>query len=244
MLNPDSQYHAIHQKLHALANEAIASHSQRFFKTGPGQYGEGDQFLGLRVPQIRQLEKKFKDLNLSDTEQLIQSPWHEIRLFALIHLGNTYQRSKKNPELQEEIFQLYLNSTQYINNWDLVDCSAHKIVGPHLQDEPHAQTLLKLADSPVMWERRIAMVACWYYNTKSHQYHITYQLAERLVNDPEDLMHKAVGWMLREMGKKDLELLFEFLNEHAATMPRTALRYSLEKVSPAEKHHYMTLTNL
>jgi len=224
-----------------LQDKERAQLSQRFFKTAPGEYGEGDLFLGIRVPVLRKLAKEFQTLPLDDALILLKSKWHEVRLFALFLMTNLYQKSKSNPSLQKEIYHEYLNHSQYINNWDLVDSSAHKIVGPYLENHPNALIILKnLALSEMLWERRIAMVSCWHFN-KGPKYTRTMELAEILLHDHEDLMHKAVGWMLREMGKKQPEALIEFLDEFATQMPRTMLRYSIEKLEESKRQYYLKL---
>lgn len=231
----------IFDKLNKQADPKRANQAKRFFKTGIGQYAEDDKFLGISVPQIRLMESAYPQLSPQDTLPLLHSEWHEIRLFSLIHLANLYRRSRHDLDRQEEIYTLYSQNTKYINNWDLVDCSSHLIVGPHLQHEENHLTLKQFARSTSLWERRIAMVACWFYSRNIELHQITFDIAEILIYDRQDLIQKAVGWMLREMGKKNRVLLCQFLDQYAATMPRTALRYSLEKFNQNSKKYYMNL---
>lgn len=198
-----------------------------FFKTGPGDYAEHDQFLGVPVPQLRRIAKKYRTLALETITQLLQSPMNELRLLALMMLVERYQ--KGSLLIQEEIYQLYCSHMNHINNWNLVDASAHHIVGAYLFNRDK-QILLTLASSNILWERRIAMVSTGYF-IRHNEFGWTIKLAEQLMNDKHDLIHKAVGWMLREMGKRDLKPLIDFLNQYASQMPRTMLRYAIEKLS-------------
>lgn len=218
-----------------LSNPEIAEHSQRYFKTAKGEYGFGDKFLGIRVPVIRQAVKKFKTTSLSTAEQLLKSKFHEIRLFALLLL--VYQFSRADKDKQDKIYHLYLKNTKYINNWDLVDSSAHHIVGAYLENKDRS-ILMKLSKSKLIWDRRIAIIATAYFIQNSH-YKETLQISKILLNDKEDLIHKAIGWMLREIGKRDLDEEVKFLNRHYKNMPRTMLRYSIEKFSKAERNKYL-----
>ena len=215
----------IRKILRSLANPDIAEHSQRFFKTGEGEYGEGDKFLGIRVPVLRQQVKTFKDTILDDIQQLLASSFHEERLFALLLLVHKF--TKGNEEAKSAIYHLYLNNTQYINNWDLVDSSAYQIVGIFLEDKDR-QVLYQLVQSDSLWERRIAIMSTLHF-IRNHQFDDTLKLATQLINDPEDLIHKAVGWMLREIGKRDVTVEKVFLQSHYKKMPRTMLRYAIEK---------------
>jgi len=221
--------------LHSLANPEIAVHSQRFFKTGEGEYGHGDKFLGIRVPAIRQTVKQYKTASLSVAEKLLKSEYHEIRLFALLLLVARF--SKGSADQQEKIYRLYLRNSRYINNWDLVDSSAHYIVGAYL-DGKDKSVLDKMARSRSLWERRIAIMATFYF-IKNNQFTETLKLTKQLLGDQEDLIHKAVGWMLREIGKRDLAKEVAFLNRHYQTMPRTMLRYAVEKFNEAERQRYL-----
>jgi 3-methyladenine DNA glycosylase AlkD len=216
-------------------NPEIAAHSQRFFKTGPGEYGEGDKFLGIRVPILRRYAKQFRQLSLSETTRLLKSGYHEERLCALLILVTKYQRGD---ELErEKIFSLYLKNTQYINNWDLVDSSAHYIVGDHLYTADK-QILFDFANSPDLWQRRIAIMSTFYF-IRQQEFQVTLDLAEILLKDREDLIHKAVGWMLREIGNRDGKAERLFLKQHYREMPRTMLRYAIEKFPQPEREKYL-----
>jgi len=224
------------KKLHALGNEGIATHSRRFFKTGPGEYGEGDQFMGIRVPVVRKCAKEFRDISLEDTIILLKSPFHEARLLALLMLVARYGAAQSASE-QRLVYRTYLNHTRFINNWDLVDTSAPQIVGAYLFTR-NRRPLYRLAVSQSLWERRIAMLATFFFIRKE-EFDDTLAIARLLLNDPQDLMHKAVGWMLREVGKRDRKVAESFLLRHYQTMPRTMLRYAIEKFPPAERKAYL-----
>ena len=213
----------ITKQLKALGNKTAAEHAMRFFKTGPGQYGEGDLFLGIRVPVLRQLAKEHCDIALDDTVELLQSPLHEVRLLALFIMVSQYERGGN----ETDIYRAYLANTHRVNNWDLVDGSAADIVGAHLFKRTR-QPLYKLAKSKSLWERRIAIVATFYF-IRRNQFDDTLAIADLLINDKEDLMHKAVGWMLREVGKRDFKVEEEFLLPRYKQMPRTMLRYAIER---------------
>ncbi len=213
----------------------------RFFKTGPGKYGEGDQFLGVTVPNTRIVAKKYANLGLEDLEKLLMSVWHEERLLALIIMVNQFK--KADEKKQKQIYKFYLDHRARINNWDLVDTSARDVVGGYLYQHQELLPVLDiLAESDVLWDRRIAMIATFYFLMKGEP-DVTLRIAEKLLNDPEDLMHKAVGWMLREMGKRcDTQVLIEFLDQYAAQMPRTALRYAIEHFDSSTRQRYLRLT--
>lgn len=215
--------------LQKLANKERAEHSARYFKTGKGEYGEGDVFAGLTVPQVREVAKKYKDLPLKEVEELLHSKIHEYRLTALIIL--TYKK------LSKEIVDLYLRNTKYINNWDLVDLSSHEILGTWLLDKPR-DILYKLAKSKNIWERRISIISTFAFLRKKGL-DDSMKLAEMLLHDEHDLMQKAVGWALREVGKRDEKVLVDFLAKHYKTMPRTTLRYAIEKFSPDRRKKYL-----
>ncbi len=219
-----------------LGDNKIAEHSARFFKTGPGEYGEGDKFIGIRVPVIRELAKKHKSSSLKTVSLLLESEWHEIRLLALIMLSEQFK--KADDELQKVIFDFYLSRTRLVNNWDLVDSSAHHIVGGYLLDKDRS-ILYALAESKNLWERRIAMMATFTF-IRQNQFEDTLKLAEKLLHDKEDLIHKVCGWMLREMGKRNPTQLKTFLDQHVKDMPRTMLRYAIEKMTPEERQRYLT----
>lgn len=227
-------------ELIAAGNQSDAVFLQRFFKTGPGEYGEGDRFLGLRVPQTRSVVKKYQaDLSLQDFDMLLKNKWHEVRLAALIAMVNAY---KKSPN-QKALYDLYISHIgKGINNWDLVDVSCPSIVGAFLSDKDTAP-LYDLAQGG-LWQKRVAIISTFYFLRYQSNPIETYKLAETLVYEKHDLLQKAVGWSLREMGKLDSGLLHQFLDKYAATMPRTALRYALEKMTDSDKKHYMSLKNI
>lgn len=220
----------IQAELAELADPQTALVSQRFFKTGPGEYGAGDLFRGIRVPVLRSLVKKHQHTPLPEAEQLLRSPYHEDRLLALLLLVRLYARG--NEAAKAEIYQMYLDNTRFINNWDLVDSSAEQIVGA-FQWNKDRTPLYHLAQSSSLWERRIAMMATFHF-IKQGEFGETLKLAEVLLADREDLIHKAVGWMLREVGNRDLRVEEGFLQTHYRQMPRVMLRYAIEKF-PAEK---------
>jgi 3-methyladenine DNA glycosylase AlkD len=229
---------ALHADVAALATPERARSNAWFFKTGPGQYGEGDSFAGLTLPQIRALLRKYRGVSLEDATQLLHSALHEERLLAVLMLVDRYKRAARDPETRRRIYDLYLANTDYVNNWDLVDASAVHIVGPYLQDKPR-DVLFELARSASVWERRIAVLATFHY-IKQGDCSTALQIAESLLSDKHDLIHKAVGWMLREAGKRcGPARLTAFLDRHAATMPRTALRYALERFDPETRQRYM-----
>lgn len=225
--------------LRRMGDPKRAVHSQRFFKTGPGQYGEGDEFLGISVPDIRAYEKAHRPWSVGVLTLLLQQPYHEVRLLALIGMTELYKRTRSGAE-RVAILSAYLGHTAMVNNWDLVDTSAPGIVGEYVHAHPEEGNALldHLAASSSLWEQRIAMVANWRL-IRYGEYEPTLRLAEKLLFHPHDLMHKAVGWMLREMGNKREDLLLAFLDIHAAAMPRTALRYAIEKLSPAQRTYFM-----
>jgi 3-methyladenine DNA glycosylase AlkD len=218
-----------------LASREKARSLQRFFKTGPGEYGEGDVFLGITVPQIRKLVRKYKDLDSSELTSFLRSAYHEERLFALLGLVQRFQKGSEDE--QERIFQIYLKHIKWINNWDLVDLSACQIIGAYL-DERNKTLLSTLARSKNLWERRIAILATFHF-IRSGRYRETLRIAGLLLEDQEDLIHKAVGWMLREVGKRDQETEEEFLKKHYESMPRTMLRYAIERFSKSKRQAYL-----
>lgn len=219
----------------ALGDSKRAEVLRRFFKTGPGEYGEGDVFAGIRVPQIRKLAKECGGLSLEEAETLLQSPIHESRLLALLILIDSY--AKGDASLREKIYNFYLHNTRYINNWDLVDVSAEHIVGAHLRVQNKAP-LYALAVSNLLWERRISILATFHY-IKRGDFTETLHVAEMLLGDKEDLIHKAVGWMLREIGKRDSTAEKLFLNAHYKLMPRTMLRYAIERFPEDLRERYL-----
>jgi 3-methyladenine DNA glycosylase AlkD len=225
----------IQSKLKGLANKKNAEVAQRFFKTGPGEYGEGDIFLGIRVPVLRELAKEYQTITVKEAEHLLKSPIHEERLLALFILLRIY--SKAEEAIKKAIYELYLKNTKCINNWDLVDSSAEYIVGDFLLDKGK-NLLYQLARSKNLWERRISIMSTFCF-IKRRQYSETLKVAKALLNDKEDLIHKAVGWMLREVGKRNLPLEEEFLKEHYKEMPRTMLRYAIEKFPETKRQGYL-----
>lgn len=226
----------LQKKFHKLKSKERAQSNARFFKTGKGEYGEGDSFLGITVPQTRLIAKEGNALTLKDIKTLLKSPWHEERLLAAILLVNRY---KKAPETEKnEIYHLYLKNIKIgMNNWDLVDTSAPYIVGPHLEKSPR-HDLYRLARSKNLWEKRVSIVATQYFIRKN-DFHETLTLCEMFLKEKHDLMHKACGWMLREVGKKDVNTLRNFLKQYASVMPRTMLRYSIERMDTAERRMWM-----
>jgi 3-methyladenine DNA glycosylase AlkD len=232
--------HDVSAALQALANPEKAEFFPRFFKAGKGEYAEGDKFLGVSVPQQRLLVKRFQAIPLAEISKLLKGEWHEERLTGLLLLVSKYTRGDLSTK--QACYYMYLAHTAYINNWDLVDSSAEYIVGPWLQDRPEKLNVLqRLARSDSLWERRIAMLATFAY-IKQGQAHDAIEIAEILLHDKHDLIQKAVGWMLREMGKRvDRQVLLSFLDQHAADMPRTTLRYAIEHFDPEMRKHYMGL---
>lgn len=230
--------HDIHQEL--LKVVSVPETSQKmFFKTEIGTYGAHDKFLGVTVPNVRKIAKKFHNLNHAEIKQLINSEFNEARLLALIILTNQYANG--DIQAKEAAYQFYLENIAQVNNWNLVDASAHLIMGAQLINQD--KTILHdLAKSPNLWERRIAIVATWYF-IKNNVLEPTLEIAEHLLNDNQDLIHKAVGWMLREVGKKDEKILVGFLKQHGDNMPRTALRYAIEKFTKEQRKKYLTEFN-
>lgn len=245
-MTPKLTARAVQQAQQDMADPMRAASSLRFFKTGKGDYGEGDRFLGLTVPQQRAMAKAFAGLPLGETQKLLDSPWHEHRLTALLILVSQY--SKADSELRSDMHQAYLKALKEdrINNWDLVDSSAEILVGAHIASPSGAATpagrklLRQLAASDHLWSRRVAMIAT-FYGIKRGAFADAVVLAQTLAKDKHDLMHKAVGWMMREVGKRHLPTLIDFLDAQAATLPRTALRYALERLPEKQKRHYMGL---
>lgn len=225
----------LQQKIRSEANPAYAEHALRFFKTGPGQYGEGDRFLGIRVPVLRKISRQFKRISLTDTTALLKSEYHEERLVALLILVSKYAAGDQIT--QSRIVKIYLSHTQYINNWDLVDLSAHKIIGPYLENRDR-NILSKLAQSQSLWERRIAILSTFHF-IYQNDFLETLKISELLLTDTHDLIHKAVGWMLREVGKRDQEIEERFLQNHYRIMPRTMLRYAIEKFPEPLRQRYL-----
>jgi len=221
----------IKKELQSKANKEKAKIYQGFFKTKKGEYGEGDVFLGLTVPEQRGIAKKYSNIELSDLNILLKSKIHEERLTALLILVDKYKKDKEN------IFNFYLKNLNYVNNWDLVDLTSNRVVGDFLLNK-EKDVLYKLAKSDNLWERRVAIVSTFEF-IKNNQFEDTLKISEILLKDKHDLIHKAVGWMLREVGKKDLKKEEEFLNKHYKEMPRTMLRYAIEKFEENKRNFYM-----
>ena len=222
-------------KLNLLSDKKVAESLQRFFKTGKGEYGEGDNFIGLKVPLQRKLAREFKDLKLDEIKILLGAPVHEERLISLFILIDRYQKAES--KTKENIFNFYLRNRKGINNWDLVDISAPKIIGKHLL-EKNKYILFKFALSKNLWERRIAILSTQEF-IKNNVFAPTLQIAEILISDEHDLIQKAVGWMLREIGKKDLVTEEKFLRSYYKKMPRTMLRYAIEKFPETKRKKYL-----
>ena len=222
---------SLERDLEALADPEKAANLSWFFKTGKGQYGEGDRFLGIKVPEMRRTALRYRGLALSDIERLLKSRYHEIRLAALEILVAKYE--KESPKEQEEIARFYLDHTEGINNWDLVDASAPYILGDYLKSRSR-DLLDRLAVSPNLWERRIAIVSTLGL-IKKGEIEDTFRIAEKLLSDKHDLIHKAVGWALREAGKVSRPAMLQFLRQHYKAIPRTALRYAIEHLPPDQR---------
>lgn len=230
----------VENALSQYANSEDALFLQRFFKTGEGQYGEGDVFIGVRVPDTRRVCAKFYNLPLTEVKKLLASTVHEYRLAAVILLANAYKEG--NESERRDVYECYLRAVYdgHINNWDIVDISAEFIIGEHLRDKPK-RLLERLATSPDLWHRRVAVLSTFAY-IKSGDGSETIKLAKTLLHDPHDLIQKAVGWMLREVGKRcDEAILRTFLDAHAHEMPRTMLRYAIERLDSASRKKYMTM---
>ena len=234
-MNTSPSVAAIHRRAKSLGKPARAAVNQWYFKTGPGQYAEGDRFLGLDVPTLRSLAREYQSLSVRGATALLKSPWHEERLLALLILVRQYAAG--TPAERTVIHRLYLRRTKHINNWDLVDLSAAQIVGAHLGAGKRT-LLVRLAGSADLWERRIAMLATYHY-IKRGEFRDALRIAELLVNDAHDLIHKAVGWMLREIGKRDRAAEEAFLHVHAPHMPRTMLRYAIERFPETLRRRYL-----
>ncbi|HHE32927.1 MAG TPA: DNA alkylation repair protein [Chlorobaculum parvum] len=225
----------INTRLEALADSPTAEILQRFFKTGPGEYGEGDRFRGIRVPVLRKLCREFRYVEVEVISELLDSPWHEDRMLALFLLIERYRASGESA--REELYDFYCSRTDRINNWDLVDVSCPYIVGHHLQARDRS-LLYRFVELPSLWERRIAIVSTFHF-IRNDDFTDTLLLAERLLADPEELLHKATGWMLREVGKRDQPQLEAFLDKHATVMPHTMLRYSIERLPEGKRKGWL-----
>ncbi len=230
---------AIIHKILEVANPQKAQILSRFFKTNKGEYGEGDLFLGVTVPRIREIVKKHHtSATFNEIEELLANPYHEIRLCGLLILVQQFQNNKEEI-VRENIYKFYLTHTNRINNWDLVDLSAKEIIGEYLWDK-NRKPLYQLIESHSLWEQRIAIVATNAFIRKK-DLNDTFSLAEKVIYHPHDLIRKATGWMLREAGKQDSKKLLQFLDRYACTMPRVTLRYAIEKMSLEERKYYMSM---
>jgi 3-methyladenine DNA glycosylase AlkD len=235
-----SDLQQLEQVLAELADSEIAAHSARFFKTGKGEYGEGDIFFGIRVPELRRLVRQWQALPLAGVQELLHSAVHEKRLLAALMLVDRFTRGTK--EEQKIIYALYLDNLGVgINNWDIVDTTCPHIMGAWLYDRDRT-VLYQLAGSENLWQRRAAMLACFYFIRKN-DFMDSLNIAALLVEDREDLIHKSVGWMLRETGKRDQAVEEQFLEKHCRTMPRTMLRYAVERFEKEKRMHYMNAKN-
>ena len=226
---------SVKKELKKLADPARAKAQQRFFKTGPGEYGEGDRFMGVRVPPIRRLVRKFRGISMESVDELLASPWHEERLFALIMMTDIFKRGSDGD--RSAVYGHYMGSTEYINSWDLVDVSAPHVPGAFLWKRDRGP-LFDLAESHDLWERRIAIVATQHF-IRNNDFSDTLKISEMLLKDQHDLIHKAVGWMLREVGKRDMETEESFLRKHCSEMPRTMLRYAIERFPEDLRQSYL-----
>jgi len=227
---------AIRARLRGLANPTVAAYSARFFKSGAGEYGAGDRFLGIRVPHLRRVAREFRAEPLGSALALLRSPLHEERLLALVLLVERFERGDES-ERARIYAQFRKHTPRYVNNWDLVDSAAYQIVGAYLEPRDRGP-LYELARSPSLWERRVAIIATFGYIRKG-SFDDTLALAKILLGDGEDLIHKAAGWMLREVGNRDRVVLERFLREHCAAMPRTMLRYAIEKLPERRRAAYL-----
>lgn len=224
-------------ELIAAGNIQKAAVLSRFFKTGKGNYGEGDKFIGITVPDNRAITRRYLHLPSSQFAMLLQCEIHEVRLSALIGMVELYKSRHTSDAQRQEIVDIYIANTHYINNWDLVDLSVYNIIGAHLLHRDRS-LLYRWADSQSLWKQRMAIVATMWF-IRHGEYDDTIKIAEKLCHHPHDLIQKAVGWLLREVGKRDLKRLTDFLDEHYTTLPRTLLRYAIEKFPANMRAHYL-----
>jgi 3-methyladenine DNA glycosylase AlkD len=232
------------QQIKLLENKQDAAFLQRFFKTGPGQYGEGDHFLGVRNPEIRKIAKQYKE-QVSDRDilSLIKSDWHEVRLCALVIMNLLMESNKIPTKRKNKLIEIYLNNISiHINNWDLVDISAPHILGKYLLEKTDRSILYELSSGD-LWQKRVALISTFAF-IKNNDLFDAIRLCKKLMYEQHDLLHKAVGWTMREIGKKNKDELIKLLDVKAQTMPRTALRYSIEKLPEIERKHYLQLKNI
>lgn len=235
ILNHNTSLLHLRRELRQKGNREIAEHSQRFFKTGKGQYGEGDRFIGIRVPVLRKLARKYQELPADEALKLLKSPVHEERLCSLFILVDAFKRASNQDKGM--IYNLYLDNSTFVNNWDLVDSSAEHIVGAYLRTKEKTP-IYNMAISKSLWDRRIAIMATFHF-IKHHEFADTLNIAKILLNDKEDLIHKAVGWMLREIGKRDMKTEDRFLKRHYTAMPRCMLRYAIERFPEEKRKGYL-----
>jgi 3-methyladenine DNA glycosylase AlkD len=228
------------KRVKALQSDDELRKIQRYFRFEIGKQPRDDYFIGVKMGSLFALGKEFSEMPIREIEKLLESPIHELRAGAMSIMGQCAKGKKCTPERLKEMYELYLRRHDRINDWDLVDLASYYVVGKYLEDKPR-DILYKLARSKNMWERRTAILATAHFILKQKQTEDTFKLAELLVNDKEDLVHKATGWMLRSAGDKDRPALLEFLDRHAATMPRVLLRYSIEKLDKKQREHYMNL---
>ena len=225
----------IQQELEMYIDPVKKEYLPKFFKTGKGQYGEGDKFLGIVVPNVRLVAKRHREESFETVKELMRSEYHECRLCGLLILVERFKKSDEKD--RKEIYEFYLSQTERINNWDLVDLSASYIVGEYLKDKSR-EPLYRLAESELLWEQRIAVVSTYAF-IKNSDFTDIYALAKKLLTHEHDLMRKAIGWMLREAGKRNKDLLVAFLEKYCLAMPRTMLRYAIEKFPEEERKYYM-----
>lgn len=226
----------LRQRLKKLADPEKAAHAQRFFKTAPGEYGHGDQFLGIRVPECRKVARQFSKLAFKELQELLDSPVHEERFIALVILVTRYQQGLTVQK--KEIFDFYMANTGAINNWDLVDVSAPHVAGHWLYENSENDLLYRLARSQDLWEKRISIMATFYFIRRG-RFQETLEISEILLDDPHDLIHKASGWMLREVANRDRKVTELFLKKHYSRIPRTMLRYAIEKFPESLRQEYL-----
>ena len=230
---------ALYSQMLAKANPSEVEGLSRFFKTGPGQYGEGDKFLGIKVPVTREVVKAcWKSIGLNELEECISSEYHEVRLAALLSLVEIFSHARKDPALQKQCVDFYLQHTEYINNWDLVDLSCYPLLGVWLLDKDRTLLYDLARSGKTLWEQRIGMVSTMTF-VRHGELKDTFEIADILLHHPHDLIHKAVGWLLREAGKKDKTALTDWLQPRYKTMPRTMLRYAIEKFPEPERKRYL-----
>ncbi len=225
----------IKTELKKTGDKKIAAHSLKFFKTKKGEYGEGDKFLGIRVPVLRKIAKTYQDIAINDISELIKSKWHEQRLLSVLMIINAFKKGDQN--IKKAIYELYLENTEFINNWDIVDISASNIAGAYLENKDK-KPIYDLALSKNLWERRISIISTHHF-IKNNDFKNALNISDILIKDKEDLIHKAVGWTLREVGKRSLKTEEEFVKNRYKNMPRTMLRYAIERFEENKRKKYL-----